>query len=296
MPITEGHLARHTQGIAGARDPALLDIAQDHALQLLHQENVFEYGLAFKGGTALRKFRAGNEGRFSTDLDFAVAEEDAARHVMKVLNGAEVDGFRFRVEESVPARRARLYVDSPFGPVAIAAGIDINSKALWLEPERLELVTLPIHKQYSFQLPPTPVVRVPELLAEKIARYTHASLARDLYDLFWFSTRIFDESLVRKLAVMKIWWDVTQEGLGTRPFDPEHLLRERDDRNLQRQEIGLLTRPVEIARWQRAFRQRFAFMRTLDEEERSLAQGTLREKRLFDEILARIRGMDAAVA
>lgn len=32
MRITEGHLARHYQGRGGSRGPALLDIAQDHAL------------------------------------------------------------------------------------------------------------------------------------------------------------------------------------------------------------------------------------------------------------------------
>lgn len=186
MPITEGYLARHTQGITGARDPGILDVAQDHALQIVHRENLFECGVAFKGGTALRKFRAGNEGRFSTDLDFAVEDEGVARNLLHVLDGAELDGFRFRIEEIVPARRARLHIDTPFGVVAIAARVDINSKPLWLEPERLAPVTLPIHKQYSFQLPPTPVIRVPELLAEKLARYTRASLARDLYDLFWF--------------------------------------------------------------------------------------------------------------
>lgn len=58
--ITEGHLARHYQGVKGGRDAALLDIAQDHALHLLHGAGLFAQGLVFKGGTALRKCRAGN--------------------------------------------------------------------------------------------------------------------------------------------------------------------------------------------------------------------------------------------
>jgi len=60
--ITEGHLVRHYQGIKGGRDAALLDIAQDYALHLLHTTGLFDHGLIFKGGTALRKFRAGNAG------------------------------------------------------------------------------------------------------------------------------------------------------------------------------------------------------------------------------------------
>jgi len=74
--ITDGHLARHYQGVKGGRDAALLDIAQDHALHLLHQAGLFDAGLVFKGGTAVRTFRAGNPDRFSTDLDFAAPESD----------------------------------------------------------------------------------------------------------------------------------------------------------------------------------------------------------------------------
>jgi uncharacterized protein len=51
--ITEGHLARHYQGLRGGRDAALLDIAQDHALHVLHNSGLFDRGLVFKGGTAL---------------------------------------------------------------------------------------------------------------------------------------------------------------------------------------------------------------------------------------------------
>ena len=66
MRITEGYLAQHYQGRSGGRDPALLDSAQDHALALLHDRGVFSLGVALKGGTALRKCRAGNAGRFAT--------------------------------------------------------------------------------------------------------------------------------------------------------------------------------------------------------------------------------------
>jgi predicted nucleotidyltransferase component of viral defense system len=38
---------------------ALLDVAQDYALQYLFQEGIFDLGVVLKGGTSLRKFRAG---------------------------------------------------------------------------------------------------------------------------------------------------------------------------------------------------------------------------------------------
>ena len=52
--VTEGHLVRHYQGVKGGRDAALLDIAQDHALHLLHQAGLFDQGSGVQGrhGTA----------------------------------------------------------------------------------------------------------------------------------------------------------------------------------------------------------------------------------------------------
>lgn len=100
--ITEGLLLRHCQGQRTFRDAALIDIAQDHALHYLHVTGLFDLGLVFKGGTALRKFRLGNEGRFSTDLDFAVEEQGLADLVFEHLDGAAVGDFIFRVEQTVP--------------------------------------------------------------------------------------------------------------------------------------------------------------------------------------------------
>jgi hypothetical protein len=60
------------------RDPALLDVAQDYALNYLHNQGAFELGIVLKGGTSLRKLRAGNAGRFSTDLDFATPDMETA--------------------------------------------------------------------------------------------------------------------------------------------------------------------------------------------------------------------------
>lgn len=99
MRITEGHLARHYQGRRGGRGPALLDIAQDHAIAHLHTVGLFEAGLVFKGGTSLRKFRAGSAGRFSTDLDFYAPDDDVTLAAMEALAAADIDGFVFRIPE-----------------------------------------------------------------------------------------------------------------------------------------------------------------------------------------------------
>ncbi|MDO9108949.1 MAG: nucleotidyl transferase AbiEii/AbiGii toxin family protein, partial [Coriobacteriia bacterium] len=76
--ITEGYLVRHYQGRRGGRGPAIIDIAQDHLIFHLAKEGIFDLGVSLKGGTAIRKFRAGNAGRFSTDLDFAGMDDATA--------------------------------------------------------------------------------------------------------------------------------------------------------------------------------------------------------------------------
>ena len=52
-------------------------------------------------------------------------------------------------------------------------------------------------------------------MAEKIARLTRRTPARDVYDLVWLATTSphsgFDRALVRRLAVLKNWTD--QHGL-----------------------------------------------------------------------------------
>ena len=86
--ITEGYLVRHYQGRKGGRGPAIIDIAQDHLLAHLSEAGIFELGVSLKGGTAIRKFRAGNAGRFSTDLDFAGMDDAAADLLIEIVQGA----------------------------------------------------------------------------------------------------------------------------------------------------------------------------------------------------------------
>lgn len=270
--ITEGYFARHYNGRPQSRNAALLDVGQDHALYLLQREGLFDAGLVFKGGTALRKCRAGGQGRFSTDIDLAAADVALAKRVFEVLHNVQIDDFHFEVLVDVQDRRGRLQMTSPFGTAQPPGRIDIASSLPWLEPERLPLVALGIHSRYSFRLEPLPVIRVEELLAEKLARYSRDSLARDLYDLFWFSDKVFDEALVRRLTVLKCWHDHLFDGLGGRPFDPTLLLRERPQAEFRMDSIGALMRPVDVVAWERSVRRRYGFMANLDERERTVAR------------------------
>lgn len=268
--ITEGHLVRHYQGVKGGRDAALLDIAQDHMLHLLHNAELFRNGLVFKGGTALRKFRAGNSGRFSTDLDFAAPDEELALTVLQALDGAEVDGFAFAIDNlGDDGRRGDLRVSTPFGQPQLGAKVELARHALSLEPEMLSPVRLPIHDRYDFELPPTPVVRVEEAISEKLARYRRVPLARDLYDLQWFATAgKLDKALIRRLWVLKAYRDVVLDGRGGKPLDPQDVLRQRDPAEFRREDIGYLTKPIRIEEWIATVRTRYAFLTQLDADER----------------------------
>ncbi len=290
--ITEGHLARHYQGVKGGRDAALLDIAQDHALHLLHQAGLFERGLVFKGGTALRKFRAGNAGRFSTDLDFAASEEDLALSALQALDGVEIAGFGFAIENlGDDGRRGDLRVETPFGQPRLGAKVELARHPLSLDPERLAPVRLPIHDRYDFALSSTPVVRIEEAVSEKLARYRRVSLARDLYDLQWFATAgMLDEELTRRLWVLKAYRDVVVDGRGSAPIDALDVLRARTTANFRTEDIGYLTTPVRVDEWIATVRTRYAFLAQLDADERRWTACNARDLHEVTAALASVRG------
>ena len=268
MRITEGHLARHYQGRRGGRGPALLDIAQDHALALLHDAGLFQRGLVFKGGTSLRKFRAGAAGRFSTDMDFYAPDDDVTVEVMATLADAQIDGFRFRIEGlDGDGRRSDLAVDTPFGRPDVGARIEVSQRPLILPAEPLSLIVLPIHSRYDIKVSATPVISVEEAIAEKLARYRRTSLARDLYDIAWFSQRPLDEALVRRLWVIKVYFDIVDDGRGQPPLVAADVLAGRDPRAFVAEDIGYLTQPVDIEAWITMVRDRYQFLTALTPEE-----------------------------
>jgi predicted nucleotidyltransferase component of viral defense system len=268
--ITQGYLARHFQGRSGMADPALLDVAQDYALKVLHDEGLFGLKVVLKGGTSLRKLRAGNAGRFSTDLDFAVPDLDTAELLLDTLDGAELFDVRFTLEQR-EATRARLVIDTTLGRPAIPARVEISPRALWLPTQLATPIALPVHAGYEFSPPAIPVPAVEESLAEKLAAWRRRRKLRDLYDLDLFGQGSLNEPAIRRLLVLKIWHDVVEDGLGRRPFDPAEIIAEVDPRSLLPEDIGLLTRPVEPVTWLARVRARYTFVTALDDIERRVS-------------------------
>lgn len=268
--ITQGYLSRHYQGRSGMADAALLDVAQDYALMRLHDQGIFDLGIVLKGGTALRKFRAGNAGRFSADLDFAAPDIDAAALLLDALEGAELFDVRFRLDDREPLR-AKLVVDTPLGQPRIPARIEISPRPLWIPTQLTKPVPLPVHDGYEFVLPTLPAPALEEALAEKLAAWHRRRKLRDLYDLHLFGKGALDEPLIRRMLVLKVWHDVVDDGLGTRPFDPTNIVADIDTRHLPSEDIGLLTQPVNVVEWLSHVRARYAFVTQLDPVERRVA-------------------------
>lgn len=142
------------------KGPALLDVAQDYALTYLVRQGTFDLGVVLKGGTSLRKFRAGNAGRFSTDLDFAAPDSDTAELLLDTLDNATIEGVTFRVTKR-EALRGALDIDTPLGRPDIPAKIEITPRRLWLQRETLPPVPLPLHRGDEFEMPSLPVQHQP---------------------------------------------------------------------------------------------------------------------------------------
>lgn len=139
----------------------------------LHETGALD-ALVFKGGTALRKLYAGNQGRFSLDLDFSLAapagSEAVVLDLVGAIGGANIGPFSYGVSE----RRGKwsMTVTSPFGDgdATLSSKLDV-SPPVWLDPVRRGWVAMPVHATYGTRpLPALQVIRMEENLAEKISR------------------------------------------------------------------------------------------------------------------------------
>ncbi len=287
--ITPGYLAMHSQGRRGGREVALLDVCQDYVLYALRTKGVFDLGIVLKGGTSLRKFRAGNAGRFSTDLDFATPDIETAEFIIDTIEG--LDGI-FDVGVRVVDRetlRARLIFDTDLGVPTIPAKLEFSPRGLWLPTKFIPPVPLPVHKGYEFTPPSMPVPALEESIAEKLAAWYRRRKMRDLYDIFWYGTQKFDEHLTRRIFVLKAWHDVVRDGLGSGPVDPAAVISGSDIKKIPKEDIGLLTHPVQPDRWLTSIRERFGFITEVDSEERRVIACLPRDSYFVDTLVTQLR-------
>jgi predicted nucleotidyltransferase component of viral defense system len=299
---------RQQAGVDG-RDAAVIDIAQDLLLRELHLRGVLDR-LVFKGGTSLRKLYAGNQGRFSLDLDFSVASpaDDPDAVVLDLVS--EIDGmslgpFAYGVKE----RRGKwwLTIGSEFASVgsALSSKLDVSPPP-WLDPVRRAWVKMPVHATYGQpNLPELQVIRLEENIAEKVSRLNRTTTARDLYDLAWLAMHQrdiggLDADLIRRLVILKVWADAHGVAAGNtrwkpghepRSFDPDNWLRTRTAAEVDLGDIGALAVPTpSLSDLNASIQAHYGFLRALDPVERQLAAAKEQDRHLALRLLTELPG------
>jgi predicted nucleotidyltransferase component of viral defense system len=307
--LTQGHLLRHAPAQSPqGRDAAVIDIAQDLLLRHFSERGVLTL-VAFKGGTALRKVYAGAAGRFSTDLDFAVASLDDDPEAVIELLVDEIDGtrlgpFTYRIDDRRNRHTIVYHSDlgpDPTGP--LQSKIDVGPPP-WLAPAERTWVEVPIHSRYGGPLPQLPVVDLAENVAEKIARLNRRSPARDAYDLVWVARTPgleLDRPMIRRIAVLKAWVDLhglhTDHAVwsaplrGAQPFDVDRWLTPRAARDFDDEAIGLLTvPPPNLTDLGHDLSRLYQWLADLDNDERTVAQGRPQDRNLVIRLLGDLPG------
>ena len=276
------------------------EVVLTHLLQLLSERGLLNR-LAFKGGTCLRKMFVGSQGRFSTDLDFTGLDEHDHEDVILDMMEAFEQPFH-GIHFSIPDEGYYETQDGFSWGVNPAYAHDWNTggSEIRLQISRRETPTLltdrrtQIAQSYFQHLAFAPAdivcLALPEIIAEKIRACYQRHKARDVYDLGMFATRPLDQSLVRRLVVLKLWQ-------ARDSFDPARLMRKFEDgRDFDWNDLGQLVRRTMaidrdtiIADCARGFR----FLMDLTDEERVLAGDShQRERDLWEKLVRAVAAHD----
>lgn len=259
--------------------------------------------LLFKGGTALRKCVFGSTGRFSQDIDldatqeeFYEAEIEAVFAERSPYHGIEftIPGFRHSEQgnfsDTVEYRHANgsgrfeLQISYRMTPVLDARPLHIEDQT-YLNHVECGVPTL-------FGLDPY------EMIGEKIMACSRRGIggsSKDVYDLFLWAHRPFDDQLVRRLAVLKAWTDQRDKPR----FDPASLVPTIVPASFRWTDISRLvprkhgSNHEEICR---RVRERFCFLTECSELELELLddQTAHREQGLFETLRKEAREWAAA--
>ena len=188
-----------------ARAGMARDAAFDAYLAFLTHHDVWaKTGLVFKGGTAVRKFLCDPETfrRISYDLDFTLRAPAAKAHLPHLMSStAPYMGCDFRLELG---SHSRVQVTAPFLETQLGVGFDAAEGRVLQRPQQLELQRRPIHDHFDIDLSfKVPVMTVDETVAEKLTRWHHRPLIRDLYDLSMLRPLIADTAATARMWVIK---------------------------------------------------------------------------------------------
>jgi predicted nucleotidyltransferase component of viral defense system len=206
-----------------ARQEAYLELAQEHFLDWMRTQHLFEdEAFVFKGGTAIRKFVLGKDGRFSTDLDFSVADAAYADHLLDELaNGPTHHGVTFVLDDHDPvARKGTWHAETPEHGRSLPTSLDLSLRPMLLPPVYPPRAPIPgvSERMLGFEPVTPPVADILETVAEKLSRFRRVMLGRDVYDLAAVGRHVEDRlDLLREALCFKAYFDRVEEGRDTLP-------------------------------------------------------------------------------
>jgi len=282
---------------SGLRDMMIAEkeIILTYLLQLLTERGVL-HKFAFKGGTCLRKMIIGSQGRFSTDLDFtAIEEHDHETIILDMMEAFSrpFHGIQFTILDN-------SYYETQDGlswgvnPIYTHSWNVSGRSEVKMQISRRETPTLTLEKRlqseqsYFKLLPfvPTEIncLALTEIIAEKIRASYQRNKARDIYDLSLFATMPLNQSLIRRLVVLKLWQsrDI---------FDPKFLMQKFEEgKAFDWDDLGQLLRrtaTVDPKKITTDCTKGYRFLLNLTEEEKLLANDSYqREKKLCQKLRA----------
>ena len=240
-----------------------------YALDALATRGVLDR-LVFKGGTYLRMMVTGDVGRLSEDLDFTNRNlPDDPEPPLRDAFASAHHGVRFAIRE--PYRTARrnwgCQVDYSHEWDTGVFRFEVSYREEpFLPPARWTPLDQPYFPALPFTPPEIPCLRVEEALAEKLRAIQQRATERDLYDAMRYGRKGFDASLVRLLAVAKLWNE-------REAFDPDRILRTLSEGRREWPDLERLIGRSRRRDWNRdaaLAAERFRFLRELTPFEHTL--------------------------
>ena len=216
-------------------DVADQEIVLHYALALLNEVGLVGLGvdgephgpLLFKGGTALRKCVFGSTGRFSQDIDLdATADSGFESDIETAFSDRSpyhglaftIPTFRYSEDNNFSGT---VGYEHEHGSGRFELQISYRMTPI-LPPRPLSLVEQSYFRHVECDVPTLYGLDPYEMIGEKIMACSRriGGSSKDIYDLFLWAHRPFDERLVRRLAVLKAWTDRRRKPR----YDPDELL------------------------------------------------------------------------
>lgn len=246
--IDEGNLLRKASGFRDIRQ-----IEKDYLLTMIPREisSVFTTEIIFKGGTCLKYFY--NLNRFSEDLDFAVDPSRTGEMIGRVYDKINAVFDNLNEQYSVVEREHRGHRE---GDNVVGVNFEIrvrwplNARTGQLQNIKIDLSTgndLVLEPDTKFLLPQYEditvfsilVMKVDEIVSEKVAAILEKSRMRDIYDLY-FLLHVRGAKFNEELVISKM--EKRNES-----FDRNNLIRKISEANNKKRwksELSYLVDPL----------------------------------------------------